>query len=113
MVSIFERKIEDSVSASTTIRAIVPVLDEAERLESALLRLRDARVDCLVVVDGGSRDRSLEIAHRHADLVKVEPRGLAAQLNRGGGGRGRRMFFSFIMRTLLPPLSFEQRSREL
>ncbi len=103
MVSIFERKIEDSVSASTTIRAIVPVLDEAERLESALLRLRDAGVDFLVVVDGGSRDRSLEIAHCHADLVKFESRGLASQLNRGAEGATEEVLFFHYADAVAPP----------
>lgn len=64
---------------------IVPVLDEAPTLVARLralqpLRERGARV---VVVDGGSRDASAEIARAHADQVLVAPRGRASQMNAG------------------------------
>lgn len=64
---------------------VVPVLDEADRLRDCLLDLqplrdRGARV---VVVDGGSRDHSLEIARDHADLAFRAPRGRGAQMNAG------------------------------
>lgn len=64
---------------------VMPVLDEAERLLAALrdlqrFRQRGVRV---VVVDGGSKDHSLQIARDHADLALVAPRGRAAQMNAG------------------------------
>jgi rSAM/selenodomain-associated transferase 2 len=64
---------------------VVPVLDEADGLAERLLdlqqfRRRGARV---VVVDGGSRDNTLELARGHADLAFRAPRGRGAQMNAG------------------------------
>ena len=64
---------------------VMPVLDEAERLLPALrdlqrFRQRGVRV---VVVDGGSKDSTLDIAREHADLAVVAPRGRATQMNAG------------------------------
>lgn len=64
---------------------VVPVLDEADGLADRLralnrLRERGARV---VVVDGGSRDNTLELAREHADLAFRAPRGRGAQMNAG------------------------------
>ncbi len=69
---------------------VVPVLDEAATLASRLaalapLRARGARV---VVVDGGSRDGSAELARAHADHVLGAPRGRAAQMNAGAAAAG-------------------------
>ncbi|MEG0820755.1 MAG: TIGR04283 family arsenosugar biosynthesis glycosyltransferase [Burkholderiaceae bacterium] len=64
---------------------IVPVLDEASTLASALARLaplreRGARV---IVVDGGSQDETVTIAAPLADRVIGSARGRAAQMNAG------------------------------
>lgn len=64
---------------------VVPVLDEADGLADRLralqrLRERGARV---IVVDGGSRDNTLEVAREHADLAFRAPRGRGAQMNAG------------------------------
>lgn len=64
---------------------VVPVLDEAGGLADRLralqpLRERGARV---IVVDGGSRDNTLEVAREHADLAFLAPRGRGAQMNAG------------------------------
>jgi rSAM/selenodomain-associated transferase 2 len=64
---------------------IVPVLDEAAEIVDALtalapLRARGAEV---IVVDGGSRDRTLELAAPLCDRVITAPRGRAAQMNAG------------------------------
>ena len=64
---------------------IVPVLDEAAMLGEALqalapFRERGAEV---IVVDGGSRDRSLELAAADADCVIQAKRGRGTQMNAG------------------------------
>jgi rSAM/selenodomain-associated transferase 2 len=64
---------------------IVPVLDEAAIIVGALqalapLRNRGAE---LIVVDGGSRDATAELAAAHADRVIRTARGRAAQMNAG------------------------------
>ena len=66
---------------------VVPVLDEEAAIAATLqslstLRARGAEV---IVVDGGSRDRTVEIARPLCDRVIAAPRGRAAQMNAGGG----------------------------
>lgn len=64
---------------------VVPVLNEAERVEGHLaalapLRARGAEV---IVVDGGSEDATLALAAPLADLLLEARRGRAAQMNAG------------------------------
>ena len=64
---------------------VAPVLDEAASLApwlDALQPLRRRGV-ALVVVDGGSRDATMDIARARADVVLEAPRGRAAQMNAG------------------------------
>jgi rSAM/selenodomain-associated transferase 2/rSAM/selenodomain-associated transferase 1 len=64
---------------------VVPVLDEAERIRKALAPLQPLRAAGheLLVVDGGSRDGTIEVAHPLADRVLPSPRGRAVQMNVG------------------------------
>jgi len=64
---------------------VIPVLDEAAGIESALrtlapLRARGVEV---IVVDGGSRDGTPALAAPLADRVLMAPRGRASQMNAG------------------------------
>jgi rSAM/selenodomain-associated transferase 2 len=64
---------------------VAPVLDEAATLApwlDALQPLRRRGV-ALVIVDGGSRDATADIARARADVVLEAPRGRAAQMNAG------------------------------
>jgi rSAM/selenodomain-associated transferase 2 len=66
---------------------IVPVLDEEASIAAALqalapLRARGAEV---IVVDGGSADRTAALAEPLCDRLIVAPRGRAAQMNAGAG----------------------------
>jgi len=66
---------------------VAPVLDEAATLApwlDALQPLR-RRGTALVIVDGGSRDATVDIARARADVVLEAPRGRAAQMNAGAG----------------------------
>ncbi len=83
-MSIFGKKIPGPpVPGVHRICAIVPVIDEEERIEAVLTALRGEEIEEVIVVDGGSRDRSRAIAERYADRVLVETGGLAKQLNGG------------------------------
>ena len=64
---------------------VVPVLDEAERIRTALAPLQPFRTAGheLLVVDGGSRDGTFEAAVPLADRVLQAPRGRAVQMNVG------------------------------
>jgi rSAM/selenodomain-associated transferase 2 len=68
-----------------TLSIIMPVLDEAPLIGEALQALAPFRgrgVE-VIIVDGGSRDRTVELARPHADQVISSPRGRAAQMNAG------------------------------
>jgi rSAM/selenodomain-associated transferase 2 len=68
-----------------TLSVVMPVLNEATRIQSGLralapLRARGAEV---IVVDGGSRDGTAARAGPLTDQVLTAPRGRAAQMNAG------------------------------
>jgi rSAM/selenodomain-associated transferase 2 len=79
-----------------SISIIVPVLNEATALPSCLQALQPLRrQDCeLLVVDGGSTDASVTIAHALADRVLQTPAGRAVQMNAGArAARGDILWF--------------------
>lgn len=67
------------------VSIIVPVLDEAARIQAALGALAPARAAGheVIVVDGGSRDATAGMAAPLADRVIASPRGRARQMNAG------------------------------
>jgi rSAM/selenodomain-associated transferase 2 len=73
---------------------VVPTLDEAETIERTLRRLRRLLPGAeLVVADGGSRDRTRELARRLARVVESVP-GRGPQLNAGAAeARGELLLF--------------------
>jgi rSAM/selenodomain-associated transferase 2 len=86
------------------VSIIVPVLDEARAIEAALAPLQAWRAAGaeLLVVDGGSRDATRDIAAALADAVIEAPRGRAAQMNAGArASRGDILLFLHAD-TLLP-----------
>lgn len=64
---------------------IVPTLDEASGIREALERLQPLRAAGheVIVVDGGSTDRTVALAAPLADRVLAAPRGRASQMNAG------------------------------
>lgn len=66
---------------------IIPTLDEGTTLIGALAALAPLRAAGheVLVVDGGSRDATQEVAQGRADRVLVAPRGRAVQMNAGAG----------------------------
>lgn len=68
-----------------TLSIVVPVLNEAAMIAEALEALAPARARGaeLIVVDGGSRDDTVERARPLADRVVSAPRGRGSQMNAG------------------------------
>jgi rSAM/selenodomain-associated transferase 2 len=64
---------------------IIPVLDEGESIAATLDALSDLRSlgNEVIVVDGGSRDATVQRARLRADRVVSSPRGRALQMNAG------------------------------
>jgi rSAM/selenodomain-associated transferase 2 len=65
------------------ISVIVPVLDEESTIEATLKSLLSLQPNEIIVVDGGSGDRTSEIAARFGVQVLSSPRGRARQMNSG------------------------------
>lgn len=76
------------------ISLIVPVLNEEKILRQFLLHVRAVAPACeIVVVDGGSRDSSFEIARELADKAIQSSKGRGAQMNAGARLAGGDIFW--------------------
>jgi rSAM/selenodomain-associated transferase 2 len=75
----------ETVAAMSKLAIIIPVLDEGESIAAALDALADLRAlgTEVIVVDGGSRDATIQRARLRADHVISAPRGRALQMNAG------------------------------
>lgn len=100
---------EDSGIEMPMISIVVPVLNEERLLERTLAafgpELRERHGVELIVSDGGSTDRSVEIARRHADLVvehREERRQTIAEGRNRGGERARGELLVFINGDTIP-----------
>jgi len=86
------------------ISIIIPVLNEERSLLTTLNKLKSFRQagNEIVVVDGGSTDRSLEIAHEMADTVLVSNTGRALQMNNGAAVASGDVYLFLHADTILP-----------
>jgi rSAM/selenodomain-associated transferase 2 len=78
------------------ISIIVPVLNEAQGISESLAALAPlrSRGHEVIVVDGGSSDKTPDLARRAADRVVSAPRGRASQMNAGAAlARGEVLVF--------------------
>src|SRR5579863_8066798 len=87
---------------------IMPVLNEEAVLEEQLAHLAGqcASHDCeLLVVDGGSNDRTVAIAERYGKVIHA-PRGRASQMNSGATAADGEVLLFLHADTLLPDNAF-------
>ena len=84
------------------ISVIIPALDEEASIARVIRSCREAGPGEVIVVDGGSRDRTAEIARARADAVIAAPRGRAAQLNAGAAAARGKVLLFLHADTLLP-----------
>lgn len=68
---------------STQISVIIPTINEASGIERAVVSAWEAGVEEVLVVDGGSKDETVEVARKSGALVHVSERGRAIQQNLG------------------------------
>lgn len=85
-----------------SVSLVMPVLDEEARVDAALAAVTALPgIDEVIVVDGGSRDRTLALAGRHPVRVLSAPRGRGPQLNAGAAAaRGDVLLFLHADTTL-------------
>jgi len=93
------------MAARLRLSIVMPVLDEAERIGAALQALARLRRDgCeVIVVDGGSADRSRELAEPLCDRVVSSARGRAVQMNCGARHASGEALLFLHADTRLPP----------
>lgn len=79
------------------ISVIVPVLNEEKRIRKTLEQLKTLKGNFeTIIVDGGSRDKTNEIAREFAPII-ASKRGRAVQMNTGSGrAKGDVLFFLHI-----------------
>ena len=84
------------------LSVIIPALDEEASIARAIRSCREAGPCEVIVGDGGSRDRTVEIARGEADVVISAPPGRAAQMNAGAAVARGEVFLFLHADTLLP-----------
>jgi rSAM/selenodomain-associated transferase 2 len=82
------------------IAVVIPALDEAETVEAAIRSARSA--DEIVVVDGGSLDRTADRARAAGAQLLTSPRGRARQLDAGWRATGAEVVLFLHADTRLP-----------
>ncbi len=92
-----------------TISVIIPTLHEEKTLPGTLARLRNPAFTEVLVVDGGSRDRTLADIALANPLTRVvsAPTGRARQMNAGAAIATGEILLFLHADTLLPPTAVE------
>lgn len=87
---------------TSDISVIIPTLNEEEHLDRLLANLAAYPDLEIIVVDGGSRDRTAALARSRAVILEESPPGRGRQLNRGVGCASREILLFLHSDTLLP-----------
>lgn len=92
-----------------TISVVIPALHEETTLPGTLARLRHPAFSEVLVVDGGSRDRTLADIALANPLTRVmnAPTGRARQMNAGAAAAKGELLLFLHADTLLPPTAAE------
>ncbi len=92
----------NSVCASDRISVIIPTFNEEQNIESTLIDLIKRHLpDEVIVADGGSHDKTVEIASKYAKVVFSE-KGRAMQMNTGAAASTGDIFLFLHADTKLP-----------
>ncbi len=76
------------------LSVILPVWNEADKVAACLTLIRQSFLGEVIVVDGESDDKTVELARPLASSILRGPRGLATQCNRGASkAKGDWLFF--------------------
>ena len=87
---------------NNSLSVIIPALNESAQIQAAIQSARKGLPLEVIVVDGGSRDETVQVASRAGATVIRAPRGRAVQMNAGAGiSQGSHLLFLHAD-TLLP-----------
>jgi rSAM/selenodomain-associated transferase 2 len=98
---------------SVTISVIIPTLDEAAGIESAIEAVAALRPHEILVADGGSRDGTPALAAARPCRVVASPRGRAVQMNAGAASATGAILLFLHADTRLPLTAFDDVDRAL
>jgi rSAM/selenodomain-associated transferase 2 len=97
-------------SRCVKLAVVIPALDEADRIEETVRNAQAPGVE-VIVVDGGSRDETVECARRAGARVVESPPGRARQLATGAAACGGEAIV-FLHADTLVPVGFAEAVRE-
>ena len=97
-----------------TVSVIIPTLQEEAYIEKILSSLRKVPSSIeIIVVDGGSSDKTVQIAKRHADKVySIKKRGIANGRNHGAKHANGDILI-FLDTDVVFPLDFVEKTRKV
>ena len=85
------------------VSIIIPTLNESDIIIAKLQSLQYLRPECeLILVDGGSRDGSVDLAREWVDQLIVSPAGRAKQMNAGAAVASAELLFFLHLDTAIP-----------
>lgn len=95
------------LTAGISLSVIIPTLNEEVRLPLLLDRLKEAGTHEIIVADGGSHDRTVEIAQQAGVRIISTEKGRASQMNRAAT-MATGEFLLFLHADTMPPPKYQQ-----
>ena len=87
------------------ISIIIPVINEEENLKKVLPYLQENNAEEIIIVDGGSTDKSSEVAEKFQVKIISSAKGRAKQMNAGAKAATGNILY-FVHADSLPPKNF-------